>query len=114
MVAADNDQEAGDKGQKHLRYNVNGVLLDNAGFKKLMSEIPLKKLRLKFANQTETMFVGRFPDVNGKDRDLVIREGRTGTWQDDRMVQAEAGEVFYEIIPNSRLGSQVLDAARKS
>lgn len=33
----DNDGFKGEKGQKILRYNVNGIVIDDAGFEKLQS-----------------------------------------------------------------------------
>lgn len=103
----------GEKGQKHLRYNLNGVLLDNAAFKKLMAEIPLKKLKLKLGDDSETMFVGKFPDVQGKERELVIREGVTGVINNGS-VTARSGSPFYEVLPNSKLARQVLEHSRKA
>ncbi len=103
----------GDKGQRHLRYNLNGILLDTAAFKKLMTEIPLKKLRIKLGGEPETMFVGKFPDVQGKERELVIREGITGSYEQGQVV-ARQGEPFYEVLPNSKLARQVLEHSKKA
>ena len=111
---ADDEAEHGEKGQKQLRYNLNGVLLSTEAFKKLTSEIPLKKMKLKAGDATETMFVGRFPDVLGKERDLVIREGKVGVWQLGRMHPGDGSSVFYEVLPNSKLASQVVEAAKKA
>lgn len=107
------EQRPGEKGQDYARYNVNGILLDNAGFKKLMSEIPLKKLKIKIGLNSETMFVGRFPDVAGKERELVIREGVVRGWHNGEVVDTSELEHFYEVLPNSKLASQVLEVARK-
>jgi hypothetical protein len=106
------DQQHGEKGEHHLTYNLNGILLSKPGFKKLMSEIPLKKLKLKTGETTETMFVGKFPDLQGKERDLVIREGRVGRWQDGKVQGDHGEEVFYEVLPNSKLSSQVIDLSK--
>lgn len=102
-----------EKGESHLRYNVNGILLANEAFRKLMSEISLKKIKVRVGDGVETMFVGRFPDVRGKDRDLVIREALIGTWQDDQVSPGiEGGPCFYEVLPNSKRASQVLELVR--
>lgn len=107
------DAGEGEKGQKNLQYNLNGILLAKDAFKKLMTEIPLKKIKLKAGGEAQTMFVGKFPDVHGKERELVIREGRTGIF-DGGPVEAERdGEPFYEILPNSKLARQVLDLSRR-
>ncbi|MCB1691843.1 MAG: hypothetical protein KDI19_03710 [Pseudomonadales bacterium] len=103
----------GEKGQSHLRYNVNGILLSEPGFKKLMTEITLKKYRIRFGDNVESMYVGRFPDVRGKERDLVIREGRVGTWRNETAEPGgENAALFYEVLPNSKQASQVLEVAR--
>lgn len=106
--------DQGDKGQKSLQYNLNGVMLDRPAFKKLMTEIPLKKLKLKVGGQAETMFVGKFPDVHGKERDLVIREGITGVYDGGVVNEAREGEPFYEVLPNSKLSRQVLEASKQA
>lgn len=112
LEVADGEMQKGEKGQNHIRYNVNGVLLNRGGFNKLTSEIPLKKLKLKSGGRSETMFVGKFPDVRNKDRELVIREGKVALWKDEKVVEIESDQVFYEIMPNSKLASQVLELAR--
>lgn len=109
----EDDQQRGEKGQHHLRYNVNGILLADTAFEKLKSEIRLKKLKVNVGETAETVFVGRFPDVFGKERDLVIREGVVGTWRNETVHRGtESGEVFYEVLPNSRFASKVLELAR--
>jgi len=107
-----------EKGQKHINYNVNGVLLDGPAFRKLMSEISLKKIRVKMAELSEVMFVGKYPDTLGKERDLVIREGRVQRWKQGAVLKSEADsndpeEFFYEVLPNSKLASQVVEVARQ-
>ncbi|MEM7364650.1 MAG: hypothetical protein AAF525_11540, partial [Pseudomonadota bacterium] len=105
----------GEKGQDVLRYNVNGVLLDKDAFKKLKSEIVLKRHGVKMGESQAIMFVGKYPDVAGKERDLVIREGRIGQWHDEGAYPAgEDADVFYEVLPRSRVSNQVLEIARKS
>jgi hypothetical protein len=39
---ADGENEKGEKGQHYVRYNVNGILVDEDGFQKLKQEIPMK------------------------------------------------------------------------
>ena len=118
LVGSPNLIQPGEKGQKHVNYNVNGVLLDSTAFRKLMSEVSLKKVRVKVAERSEVMFVGRFPDTLGKGRDLVIREGQVRRWNQGRVTEIEPlndepVECFYEILPNSKLASRVLEASRQ-
>ena len=106
------DDHHGEKGQRHLHYNLNGILLSTPRFRKLKAEIPLKKLKLKTGATTETMFVGKFPDLQGKERNLVIREGRVGFWQDGKVLEDRGEEVFYEVLPNSKLAGQVIELSK--
>jgi len=108
----ESDQQHSEKGQDHLHYNLNGISLSTPGFKKLMSEIPLKKLKLKTGESSETVFVGKFPDLQGKERDLVIREGRVGLWKDGKVQRDRREEVFYEVLRNSKLTRQVIDLSK--
>ena len=107
------DSEQGEKGQKHLQYNLNGIMLEQSGFKKLMSEIPMKKLKLKLAGVTETLYVGKFPDIYGKERDLVIREGKGGSYDGSVVPGERDGDPFYEVLPNSKLARQILERSRQ-
>ncbi|MBL4679676.1 MAG: hypothetical protein JKY88_02985, partial [Pseudomonadales bacterium] len=50
--------------------------------------------------------------VVGKERELVIREGKIYLWEEGEVnLDAHTGH-FYEILPSSKLASQVLEAAR--
>ncbi|MCB1644605.1 MAG: hypothetical protein KDI36_04090 [Pseudomonadales bacterium] len=114
LEISEKDRERGEKGQQHIRYNVNGVALDDSAFRKLMSEIALKKLDVRLADHHETFYVGKFPDMQGKERELVIRQGYMHLWEDERIVRREdEKQVFYEVLPHSRLASQVLEFYRK-
>jgi hypothetical protein len=60
-----------------LRYNVNGIELNEAGFRKLAQEIDLKQfygdipdLRLKKVR----LYTGKFPTKSGRYQRLVLRE----------------------------------------
>ena len=108
------DSARGEKGQDYIRYNVNGALLDDAAFTKLQSEISLTRIKVKLGDRSEAFYVGRFPDVNGADRDLIIRDGAVGVWKDDTVtLGSDASERFYEILPNSKFATQILDVANK-
>ncbi|MDA0273562.1 MAG: hypothetical protein O3C68_09965, partial [Proteobacteria bacterium] len=74
----ESDGDDGEKGQKVLRYNVNGIVIDDAAFEKLQTEVHFRKLKAKSGLFEENFYVGQYPDVAGKQRDLVVREGRIG------------------------------------
>jgi len=114
LEIAETERDHGEKGQQHLRYNVNGILLSNDAFKKIRSEILLKRLTVTLAGNSEVMFVGNVPDKQGKQRELVIREGRMGVWQNDGVTPGTSdSEPFYEVITNTKLSSQVAELAKK-
>lgn len=105
----DDEHEHGEKGQTKLRYNVNGILLDNAGFEKLQQEVALKELDIRINGQAVKLHVGRYPDLRGKMHDIVIREGKVGLWKDNAAVDDySSGESFYECVTNRKLIAQVV------
>ena len=109
------DQCRGEKGQSFARYNVGGILLDKSAYRKLMSEITMKKLTVRINDKPETLLVGKYPDTKGKERELVIREGRVGLLRGDAIEVNEASEdVFHEVVMNPKIVSHVLDQMRKS
>ena len=60
-----------------LRYNVNGIELNEAGFRKLAQEIDLKQFSGDIpALQLDTvrLFTGKFPTQSGRYQRLVLRE----------------------------------------
>ncbi|MBS05102.1 MAG: hypothetical protein CMQ24_20680, partial [Gammaproteobacteria bacterium] len=88
---------------------------DEAAFRKLMSEIPLKKLSVRINDKPETLLVGKYPYTRGKECELVIREGRVGTLRGDAIDDSTSSdEVFHEVVMNPKILSHVLDQFRKS
>ncbi len=113
VLEIDHEDEArGEKGQDFIRYNVNGILLDDAAFSKLKTEVNLSQLNVRSGNKSETVYVGRFPDMLGKERSLVIREGVVGLWKGDEVV-ANPGStaVFYEVLQNTKFANEVINLA---
>ncbi|MBT4255875.1 MAG: hypothetical protein HOD87_07445, partial [Gammaproteobacteria bacterium] len=109
---ADGENEKGEKGQHYVRYNVNGILVDEDGFQKLKEEMPLKSLQMKLNGKQYMFHVGQYPDANGRKKDLVIREGKVGIWRDSQVHEdPEATENYYEIVVNRKVLPLVLEAA---
>ena len=100
------DPLRGEKGEVELRYNVNGIELDAAGFAKLKQEIALQSFEMAVAGAPEpaTFHAGRFPDTRGTMHRLIVREGRIRFF-DRQSVNggAENGQVFYEVVANEQL-----------
>lgn len=107
-IAAD-DQSKGEKGQQHIRYNVNGILLENGAFEKLRNEIELTSLTARIDDREVLCHYGEYPDTQGKIRNLVIREARVGLWRNDAIEQHDSDEKFYEVVTNSRIVSGIQD-----
>ena len=60
-----------------IRYNVNGIELNYAGFNKLSQEINLTLLECRIPDLQEDklkLYVGKFPTVSGKYQRVVVRE----------------------------------------
>jgi len=108
FALADGEPGRGEKGQNTIRYNVNGILLDNPGFEKLQQEIVMKRVSVKLNGEAVTLHVGKFPDIQGKSHDLVIREGRVRFWQNESPVEGHlSDERFYEVVSNRKLITQL-------
>jgi hypothetical protein len=104
------DPLRGEKGEVELRYNVNGIELDAAGFAKLKQEISLQSFEMPMAGVSApmTFYAGRFPDTKGTVHRLVVREGRSRFF-DRQSVNGgkENGKIFYEVVSSE----QVITAA---
>lgn len=100
------DPLRGEKGEVELRYNVNGIELDAAGFAKLKQEIALQSFEMPVvgASGPVTFYAGRFPDTKGTLHRLIVREGRIRFFnRQSENGGAENGQVFYEVIANDQL-----------
>jgi len=108
FALADGEPGRGEKGQNTIRYNVNGILLDTAGFEKLQQEITLRRVSVRLNGEAVTLHVGKFPDLQGKQHDLVIREGRVRLWRDEAPVEGHVSdERFFEVVSNRKLITQL-------
>ncbi|MDG1851813.1 MAG: hypothetical protein P8J44_06835, partial [Gammaproteobacteria bacterium] len=103
LEIARDDHSHGEKGQKQIRYNVNGILLDNVGFKKLQNEIEMTRLSGQVEGQTTVFYYGEYMDTESKKRNLVVREGRVGLWKDESIQPHTIDEKFYEVVTNPQI-----------
>lgn len=92
-----------EKGRQQLLYNVNGIMLDNAAFAKLSSEIELSSASLCIDARDVLFHYGEYPDTQGKMRNLVIREGRVGLWREGRMEPGAGDKPFFEVVTNHQV-----------
>lgn len=105
----------GEKGQQYIRYNVNGITIDDLAFAKLKTEVDLKSKLLKI-NGVEYLFhVGQYPDIRGRKKDIVIREGKVGLWNTDTIVETrDDAEPYYEVVVNQKVIPSILGAFNKT
>ena len=84
------------------RYNVNGVQLDGAAFRRLREEIVLRTIPAERAGGLpgERYHLGRYADDSGKTRWLVVREAPPRIWDGERVAVREADRSgrFYEVV----------------
>jgi hypothetical protein len=111
----DTDAELSEKGQRTIRYNVNGITIDDLAYEKLRAEVALRSKSLKI-NGTEYLFhVGQYPDSNGRKKDIVIREGKVGLWDNDSVVPVQGkSEPYYEVVVNQKVIPSILEAFAKT
>jgi len=113
LEIADDDASKGEKGQQKIRYNVNGILLDNVGFEKLKNEIELAKISGQIEGINCVFYYGEYPDTEGKKRSLVIRESSVGLWKNDSIQQREYDEKFYEVVTNPQITAGIQKKLQK-
>jgi class 3 adenylate cyclase len=95
-----------------LRYNVNGIELNAAGFRKLKAEIDLKPFLLKINGGSDVekirIYTGKFPTVSGQPQRLVIREGRIPVVSlPDFSPQRFTDRTYYEVCTHPKLYATV-------
>ena len=114
LQMADGERERGEKGQQYVRYNVNGILIDNEAFRKLQNEITLNRIGMNMNGKEFCFFVGQFPDMNGWKKDLIIRQGKVGVWKESKIENiGEGEESYYEVVVNRKVITWVLEANEK-
>ncbi|MCH7815486.1 MAG: hypothetical protein IIC60_02840 [Proteobacteria bacterium] len=111
---AEGETSKGEKGQHFVRYNVNGINIDELAFNKLKQEIPLKSFRMKLNAKEYLFHIGQYPDSNGRQKDLVIREGKVGIWRNSQIEEdLDSDASYYEVVVNRKVNSLVLEASAK-
>lgn len=88
-----------------LRYNVNGIEMDQAAFNKLKTELILRPLYVKIGGQMETLHVGRYPDRADRMHWLVVRESPLHVWEFGEISKypAPGNRFFYEVVMDQDL-----------
>ncbi|MDQ6976189.1 MAG: hypothetical protein Q9M22_06475, partial [Mariprofundaceae bacterium] len=121
FAISEDGQSKNDKGEVHLRYNVDGIDLDPPAFMKLTKEISLKPvdIRLFGGKEKERYHLGRFKDNKGYLRFIAVRQGRVRLWntaQAKRKVLPKA--YYFEVVADqnrlSELESQLMPVGTKA
>jgi len=97
------DPLRGEKGEVHLRYNLNGIELDEDGFFKLQTELTMQEIELQLPGDDTpvSFYVGRYPDLKGALHTVVVRQGRMRLLDKTHpRFGAPTADVFYEVVTN--------------
>jgi len=107
-VAAALDASATGNGVGELvRYNVNGIELDEAAFIQINSELAMRKVRLRDPQlgRPVKLYVGRCADTQGDLHWLAIRQQPVKLWMGRDVMEAPAdeGRAYYELVTDRRM-----------
>jgi hypothetical protein len=90
-----------------LRYNVNGIELNTAGFNKLSQEIDLRVVTCSLPElqpRKIKFYTGKFPTVTGKYQRLVIREALIPEVSPDKFKMVRfTSRKYYEVCSHPKL-----------
>ena len=90
---------------KYMRYNVNGIELDVAAFRKLSQEIDLKQMQLTIPEVSKArivLYTGIFPTQSGKYQRLIIREALIPRIHPETFrLEGISSEKYYEVCTSS-------------
>ncbi len=85
-----------------LRFNVNGIELNQAGFEKLQKEIKLTKTTYKVPGSVESMvqvYIGSYPTCSGEIRQLAIHEATVMEIQPNTLkLCGRTKDKYYEVL----------------
>jgi hypothetical protein len=90
-----------------LRYNVNGIELNEAGFRKLAQEIDLKPFHGDIPDlklEKVSLFTGKFPTKSGRYQRLVLREAEVPAVNPQDLSQIQfTHRKYYEVCTSPKL-----------
>lgn len=97
-----------------LRYNVNGIEVNEIAFRKLSEEIDLKPVEMNIQKKKHKFYTGKFPTVSGRYQTLVIREAPIPRADPETMdVTENTPRNYYEVCTNAKVCEYVKTAATK-
>ena len=91
-----------------LRYNVNGIEMDEPAFLKLNTEMVLRRVEAKVGMRTECFYTGRYQDRNRRMHWLVVRKSPLHIWERGQMSERQVpDQYFYEVVTDPFLITRV-------
>ncbi|NNG00338.1 MAG: hypothetical protein HKM93_13210 [Desulfobacteraceae bacterium] len=91
----------------YLRYNINGIELNEEGFSKLRKEITLKRMKLTTVgsqHKNNKFFTGKFPTKSGRYQRLILRESPIQIIQpEDFKISGVSARKYYEVCTNEKI-----------
>ncbi len=104
------DEATSCMGEALLRYNVDGVELEQAAFHKLKRELALRRVELILPGDIEStrFYVTRYPDLKGITHWLAVREAPIRRWRDGKLGEPDpSGRYFYEVITDAAVLARI-------
>jgi hypothetical protein len=97
-----------------LRYNLNGIEMDDAAFAELTTELVLHRMDIEVAGQPQRFHIGRYPDRSGRMHWLVVREAPVRVWDSGRVREQRHpdGRRFYEVVVDPALRTLIRSKLR--
>lgn len=107
----------GEKAQKELVYNLNGILIEPEIFETLQDELSPKRIKNTLADMQESeLFAIKVPDLDGSTRSLVIRKAPVKVYDPDHQLDEcpiVDNSYFYEVIYNEEIINSLRHNASK-
>ncbi|KJS33020.1 MAG: hypothetical protein VR64_03650 [Desulfatitalea sp. BRH_c12] len=101
------EEMAATKDDLYMRFNVNGIELNAAGFEKLSKEIDLRVLSSDFKDIHDrkcTLYGGKFPTKRGRYQRLIIRESQIPVVDPENLkILRVSSRKYYEVCTNPKL-----------
>ncbi len=97
----------GEKVQKDMIYNLNGILIEAEVFKLLYKELSPKRIVNKLANKQDSrLYAIKVPGIDGTSSSLIIRQAPVKVYDPEYRLDecpAVEGRYFYEVIHDSAI-----------
>ncbi|MFO8082882.1 MAG: hypothetical protein R6U27_01030 [Desulfobacterales bacterium] len=96
----------------YVRYNVNGIELSPAAFRKLAEEIELRLIKTvlpEISKENLTLYSGKFQTLSGKFKKLVIREADIMEFVSESETESfkKTAKKYFEVVTNPHVYQSV-------